>query len=109
MIEGGGGDPASAESVDAVVASADSDRLLFQPAEHLADGGVPGGLDFRPHLRAASGGQQAYTLRIRKRQIKGRHPCVDPLTGMLARFRKGVAIQLLGISIKDCPAHSIRY
>jgi hypothetical protein len=67
MIEGGGGDPASAESVDAVVASADSDRLLFQPAEHLADGGVPRGLDFRPDFRAASGGQQAHAFRIRER------------------------------------------
>jgi hypothetical protein len=26
---------------------------------------------------------------------------------MLARFRKGFAIQFLGISIKDRPAHSI--
>jgi hypothetical protein len=55
VIERGGGDPASAEPVDAVVAAADPDRLLFQPAEHLADGGMAGGLDFRPDFRAASG------------------------------------------------------
>jgi hypothetical protein len=109
MIEGGCGDPTSAEPIDAVVATTDSDRLLFQPAEHLPDGGVPGGLDFRPHFRAASGGQQAHTLRIRKRQIKGRHARVDPLADIPACLRNSCAIQFLGISIKDCPTHSIRY
>jgi hypothetical protein len=82
---------------------------LFKPAEHLPDGDMAGGLDFRPHLRAASGGQQAHTLRIRKRQIKGRYACVDPLADMLACFRNSCAIQFLGILIKDCPTYSIRY
>jgi hypothetical protein len=95
MIKRGGGDAASAEPVDAVVAPSDSDRLVFQPAEHLPDGGVPGGLDFRPHFRAASGGQQAHTLRIRKRQIKGRHAGVDPLADMRACLRNRCAIQFL--------------
>ena len=51
VIEGGGGDAAAAEPVDAVVAPADPDRLLFQPAQHGSDGRMAGGLDFRPHLR----------------------------------------------------------
>jgi hypothetical protein len=73
VIEGGGGDTASAEPVDAVVAAADPDRLLLEPAQHGSDGHMAGGLNFRPHFRVTSGRQQTHTFRIRKRQIKGRH------------------------------------
>jgi hypothetical protein len=71
VIEHGGADHASGEAVDAVVAPSHSHGFLLQPAEHLPDGGVAGGLDFRPDFRAASGRQQAHTLRVGKRQIKG--------------------------------------
>ena len=81
---------------------------LVQPAEHLPDRGVPRRLDFRSDFRAASGRQQAHTLRIRKRKIKGRNSRVDPLADMLVGFRKGFAIEFFGVSIKDCPAHSIQ-
>ena len=64
VVEGGGGDAASAEPVDAVVAAADPDRLLFEPAQDGSDGHMAGGLDFRPDFRATSGGQQAHTFRI---------------------------------------------
>jgi hypothetical protein len=107
MIERGRRDPASGEPIDAVVAPSHSDRLLFQPPQHLPDGGVPGGLDFRPHLRAASGRQQAHALRIRKRQIKGGNSGVDALVDMLACFRVRVAIELLRICVKNRPVHSL--
>jgi hypothetical protein len=97
MIERGRGEPASAEAVDAVVAAADPHRLLLQPTEHLPDGGMPGGLDFRSDFRAGSSGQQAYAFRIRKRQIKGRHSGVDPLADMLSCFRVRIAVQLFRI------------
>jgi hypothetical protein len=64
MIERGRGDSASAVPVDAVVAAADPDCLLFQPAQDLADGDMASRLDFRSHFRAASGGQQAYAFRV---------------------------------------------
>jgi hypothetical protein len=108
-IERGRGDPASAEPVDAVVAPADPDRLLFQPAEHLPDGGIAGGLDLRPRFRWASGREQAHAFRIRERQIKARDPRSNPLADMLARFRKGVAIQFIRISIKDRPAQPFHH
>jgi hypothetical protein len=109
VIEAGGGDAASAEPVDAVVAAADPDRLLFQPAQHGPDGHMAGGLDFRPHFRAASGGQQAHAFRIRKRQIEARHPRIDPLAGMLTGFRVIRAIEVLRIPVKDHMTHLLHH
>jgi hypothetical protein len=107
MIKRGRGDPASGEPVDAVVAPSHIHRFLLQPSQHLPDGDMAGGLDFCSDFRAASGRQQAHTLRIGKRQIKGRHPGVDALADMLARFRKGIAIEFFGISTKGSPAHPL--
>jgi hypothetical protein len=105
VIERGRRDSASAEPVDTVVAAADPHRLLFQPAQHLPDGHMAGGLDFRSDFRATSGRQQAHTFRIGKRQIKGRHSGVDSLVDMLARFHVRIAIELFRVPVQDHPAH----
>jgi hypothetical protein len=101
MIKRGRGDPASGEPVDAVVAPSHIHRFLLQPSQHLPDGDMAGGLDFCSDFRAASGRQQAHTLRIGKRQIKGRHPGVDALADMLACFRIGVAVEFFRIPVEN--------
>jgi hypothetical protein len=61
---------------------------------------MPAGLDFRPHFRGTSGGEQADRLGVRQRQVKG---CYPP-AGMLPLFRVRVPVELRGVPHEDRPA-----